>query len=362
MVCPLLISFLLTSLHVAWEGTFLDLGSLSHVNRELTRELKQMPDLDVSCIAIEKRGDPPVDAQVTVRHAWPPNWQRPQGKWVLMQPWEFGALPEEWVHRAKEVDEIWANTQFVKQEYVDSGVDPEKIVIIPLGIDPEKFHPKIKPLPLQTKKKFKFLFLGGTIYRKGPDLLLNSYLNTFTAADDVCLVIKDFGNTSWYAGQTHERLIRAAQQIPQAAEILYLDQEMSDEEIAALYTACDCFVAPYRGEGFGLPVLEAMASGLPVIVTKGGSTDDFVTDQFGWFIPSKVAFFGTHLGHIKLVKEGWLLEPNREELSRLLRWAFEHPEEGKYKGSVASDHVRKQWTWKRSASLVAARLRTIAKK
>ena len=48
-----------------------------------------------------------------------------------------------------------------------------------------------------------------------------------------------------------------------------LDDELDDDEVAALYRACDVLVHPYRGEGFAMPVLEAMACGLPVITTGG---------------------------------------------------------------------------------------------
>ena len=151
--------------------------------------------------------------------------------------------------------------------YVSSGIAPEKVRVVPNGVDTEKFRPGVRPLALPTKKKFKFLFVGGTIFRKGPDILLDAFTQAFTAADDVCLMIKDFGGDSFYQGQTAETAIRAFQQKPGAPEILHLKDEISSEQMPGLYTACDCFVLPYRGEGFGMPVLEAMSCGLPVIVT-----------------------------------------------------------------------------------------------
>lgn len=283
---------------VAWEGTYMDLSSLSHVNRAITSELAKIPQIKLTCVGPNTLNSKlaalpeiremffrlhlkaPEDVQFTVRQAWPPNWRRPaNGKWILIQPWEFGALPEEWVKNVEKVDEVWAITNFVKREYVESGVPAEKVFIVPCGIDPKIFHPEVKPYKLGTNKKFKFLFLGGTIHRKGPDLLLKSYLQAFTAKDDVCLVVKDFGTKGYYANQTHDALFKAAQKIPNAPEIIYLDQEISADEIASIYTACDCLVHPYRGEGFALPVLEAMACGIPVVVTAGGATDDFVNDE-----------------------------------------------------------------------------------
>lgn len=295
------------------------------------------------------------DTAVTVRHEWPPNWTSPKGKWVLIQPWEYGALPSDWPEHIKKVDEVWVPTSFVKNEYIYSGVPQSKVKVVPNGYDPEKFNLKVIPAKLATSKKFKFIFLGGTIYRKGPDILLESYLKAFTSKDDVCLVIKDFGGKGPYAGQTYKEEIESAMKDLSAPEILYLDEEMTTDEIASLYRACDCFVLPYRGEGFALPVLEAMASGLPVIVTSGGATDDFVKLETGWCIPSKTVSIGKRIGSTDLVKEGWILEPNPKALEELLKWAAAHPEEAKKKGLFAAEDAKK-WTWENAANIAFERI------
>ena len=363
---------------VAWEGSFLDLGSLSHVNRAITAELAKEAGVELSCIgrnAVPKelaamdelqamarrlRSHPPAATQVTVRHAWPPDWTRPKnGAWVLIQPWEFGALPVEWIQSLARVDEVWVPSEFVRQCYIESGVDERKVKVVPNGIDPQRFRPQAKPRFLATQKKFKFLFVGGTIHRKGPDLLLKAFLDNFTAADDVCLVVKDFGGQSVYAGQTFGAQIRSAQARSNAPEILYLTDDIPAEEMAGLYTACDCLVHPYRGEGFGLPVLEAMACGLPVVVTAGGSTDDFATDEMAYRIPAQRKEFGTSVSGMKLVKPGWLLEPDVAVLGERLKWIVANPAEAKAKGQAAGEMVRNQWTWARAASVAAGRLREI---
>lgn len=362
-----------------WEGAFLDFGSLAHVNRSLATQLEKMPSLQINCVSTNILAPQrqscrelqalaqhvyhhsPKEPLITVRHAWPPKWQPPsKGKWIIMQPWEYGALPEEWVEKLQTVDEIWVPSTFVKREFVDSGIPSKKVYVIPNGIDPEKFHPDANPLPLNTDKKFKFLFVGATVYRKGPDILLRAYMSKFTAKDDVCLVIKDFGGQGWYNGQRFEKQIKWAQSQPNAPEILHLDEELSSDEIAGLYTACDCFVLPYRGEGFGIPVLEAMACGLPVIVTAGGATDDFALAEFSWPIAAKKKYIGSRLSTYSLVHEGWLLEPDQKETEALLDWAATHPEEGKAKGKAASIYVRQHWTWKNAASRIAERLAALS--
>ena len=354
---------------LAWCGSFLDFGSLSHVNRELTSALAKLPGVRLTRLGQNTLNAPgalaslartlkptaPANTQVTVRHAWPPDWQRPAtGKLVVMQPWEFGALPLDWAKQAGSVDEFWAYSNYVRRLYLAAGVAPEKVKVIPLGIDPQSFRPDAKPLPLATRKTFKFLFVGGTIYRKGPDVLLRAYLDTFTDADDVCLVIKDFGGNSVYQGQTLGAQIKAAQTQPNAPEILHLTDELPPESLPGLYTACDCIVHPYRGEGFGLPVLEAMACALPVICTGGGSTDDFATDEFAYRLPAVRRPIGNRVGNIELVSGGWLFEPDAQALATQLRHVLTHRDEARAKGQAASEFTRTQFTWQRSAEAVAA--------
>lgn len=362
---------------VCWEGSFLDYGSLSHVNRELAGALRSISGVKTYCLPTDRGGTVPagkvwpelanhlsagaVIPDVTVRHAWPPNWTRPSsGKLAVIQPWEFGSLPREWVNRAIDVDEFWVPSHYVRDVYIASGVPKNKVVVVPNGVDLEKFYPQAAPMQLATQKKFKFLFVGGTIGRKGPDLLLEAYLKQFTGADDVCLVIKDFGGSSVYAGQTFETQITAAQLIDRAPEILYLNEELPPGSLPGLYTACDCLVLPYRGEGFGLPVLEAMACGLPVIVTAGGATDDFAQDAFAWRIPAHRKVFGREVSGMTLAGEGWLLEPDPAALAEKMREAFANPDESRERGQRAAAYVRENWSWKKSASIVADRIRELA--
>ena len=363
-----------TPIKVAWEGSFLDHGSLSHVNRELTGALKSVADIVVQPVSNGAPASPgfetlardvaavaPADAVITVRHAWPPRWSRPaHGKLAVIQPWEFGSLPQEWVNQARDVDEFWVPSRYVQNVYVGSGVPAEKVFVVPNGVDVQKFTPAAAPMKLPTQKKFKFLFVGGTIGRKGPDLLLQAYVRNFTAADDVCLVIKDFGGQSVYSGQTFESQIRKAQSLPGGPEIIYLNEELPPETLPGLYTACDCLVMPYRGEGFGLPALEAMACGLPLIVTAGGATDDFVTDAFAWRIPAERKVFGQTVSNQRLVHPGWMLEPSLPALGEKMRFAFEHPAEARERGQLACEHARQHWSWQHTAEVTARRIRELA--
>ncbi len=334
---------------VAWEGPFAGCGSLAHINRQLVTRLEKHRGLSIT------RGSRP-DAQLTVRHAWPPNWAKPkQGKLAIIQPWEFGSLPAAWVQQANQVDEFWVPSNYVRQVYLDSGIDPAKVHVVPNAVDLELFHPGVKPRPLPTRKSFKFLFVGGTIPRKGIDLLLQCYCRTFTAADDVVLVIKDFGGKSIYAGKTLGDEIQRLCSHPNAPEIVYLDEELPAESLPGLYTACDCLVHPYRGEGFGLPVLEAMACGRPVIVTAGGATDDFVPECASLKIPSTRRSLGRSVDGIPTAGEAWLLEPDPAELSKHLAWAVSHRPELAAKGQAARPQASK-YSWERMAEHVATRL------
>jgi len=361
--------------HIAWEGSQFVYHSLALVNRELARVLLQAgvelslvpyepdeftPSQEYACLRerdIRQRPLPGVP-QIWVRHQWPPNpLPPPPGtRWIVMQPYEFGALPRRFLAAFERADEVWTPSSASRLAFVRSGIPPEKVQIIPNGVNPERFRPTGPIRPLPTQKRFRFLFVGGTTFRKGIDILLRAYARAFTAEDDVCLVIKAFGQEGVYRGSTMEELIERFRQMAGAPEIVLLCEHLSDEEMPALYRACTVFVSPYRGEGFSLPTLEAMACGLPVVVTAGGATDDFVDDSVGWRIPARRRSLGWSIDGMETVAEAFVLEPDELALARLLRELYEHPEQLFLKGLNASYRARSQWNWKRAAVRLLARV------
>lgn len=298
-------------------------------------------------------------ADIHVRHQWPPQLKPPQeGRWVIMQPWEFGSPPREWVAVMRDlVDEVWVPSRFVRDGFLAGGIPADRVHVIPNGVDCDRFHPAAKPLPLKTHKRFKFLFVGGTIHRKGIDILLDAYERAFTATDDVCLVIKDMGVGSFYRGQTAEARIAAIRGRPNAPEIEYLTDPLSDADLPGLYTACDCLVHPYRGEGFGLPIAEAMACSLPVIVTNHGAALDFCDPINAYLVPATPAYFPQNrVGDIETIGRPWLAEADRELLIELMRHAVRKPDEGRWKGQHGRQRIERQFTWKHAADAIEARL------
>lgn len=370
-------------LAIVWEGSQFVHHSLALVNREICMQLVES-NQDLSIIPYEadqfgpeqeerfgkivERIYAPLfqDVDVHVRHQWPPNFTPPAaGHWVMIQPWEFGSLPRQWIEPMRsQVDEIWVPSSFVRNCYIQSGIPGHMVHIIPNGINSVQFHPTATRVDLPpfhgVGKRYRFLFVGGTIPRKGIDLLLSVYVNEFTENDDVCLVIKDLGTNTFYNGQTLGEQIRQMQEVPGSPPILYLNGEMLPEQMPGLYTACDCLVHPYRGEGFGLPIIEAMACGLPTIVTNYGPVLDFCDTETSYLIPAGVGYFPQRrIDDWETVNFPWFAEPNRDALAQTMRFVYEHPEEAKAKGTKASERMMAGFTWAQAAEKAVARMRVL---
>lgn len=293
--------------------------------------------------------------QVTIRHAFPPNWEPPaQGKWVHIQPFEYGHLPLDWVPPLRDrVDEIWAPTEYVRRLYERSGIPSKKIHVIPWGVDPEVYRPDAIPLLLPTSRSFRFLFVGGTIARKGFDRVLEAYRQEFTRDDDVALIVKGLGEETFYRYGNFRRELLEAIADPEAPEIVFIEHFLTERQLPSLYAACHCLVAPYRGEGFGLPILEAMACGLPPIVPRGGATDDFVNEERGYLLDANE----TATSHeMRLAGPCLELDVDLAELRKMMRQAFESREDARRRGDCAAKFVRAEFTWRQTIEKMKQRL------
>ena len=209
-----------------------------------------------------------------------------QGKWVAIRPWDFGRYPGAWAERIRsDCDQLWVPSRWSKRLAVRSGIPAQRVAVIPWGIDPTTFTPAGPRRRIQTQKRFRLLFVGAPIYRKGLDILLDAYIAAFTCRDDVCLVIKSHPEDLFYAGIDMRARIDALRAQPEHPEVLVIDEFLADAELAALYRACDVGVFPHRAEGFALSILEAMACGVPSIVPEFGACLDYCTTTASFRVP-----------------------------------------------------------------------------
>ena len=365
-----------SAINVVWEGEFFANHSFSNINEQIAEFFIEDPKFKFSInrqfynptfeadkLSQYRRLNPSIRPEhrpdVTIRHAFPPNWSRPDsGRWIHIQPWEFGYLPEDWLSPiCNDVDELWVPSNYVKQVYLDSGVPDDKIYVIPWGVDPETFNQHVPARILPTNRKFRFLYVGGTIERKGFDRLLDAYLKEFTPDDDVCLVIKDLGSKSFYRFGNLREQVELAMADSDSPEILFFDEDMTPGQLACLYSACDCLAMPYRGEGFGLPILESMACGTPAIVPAGGASDDFVTEETGLLLSSEVVET-TH--DWKLAGPPQELAIDVDELRIAMRSAYEEPDRTRELGKNAGQFVAANFTWAQTYESMKTRLLAIS--
>lgn len=366
--------------HILWEGTLLTNHSFGLVNRAHCQNLLEWDAVDLSLIPhepdqfqpaagsrlerlmkhdIRKKGlnlrERSKRPHVWIRHTWPPKPKPPgRDRWIAMLPWEYSLLPINHVKTLEGASEIWTPSTFSATALRNSGIEAP-VHVIPNGVDVGVFNPDGAPHALANEDVFTFLYVGGTIYRKGVDLLLKAYAEAFSRSDNVRLVIKDSGTRNLYLGQTAGSMVRKYQENEDVAEIVYLEDDLSQVTLSALYRSSDVLVSPYRGEGFSLPTLEAMACGTPPMVTSGGATDDFVDERSGWHIPSHRISVGNTIYGEELRGEGFLLEPDVERLGTMMRNVVSARKEVADKGLRASRSAA-EWTWTRATLALLRRI------
>jgi glycosyltransferase involved in cell wall biosynthesis len=289
------------------------------------------------------------------------------GACIAVRTSDFGPYPPAWAAKINaEFDQLWVHTEWIREQAIASGIDPARVRVVPLGVAPAIFRPDGPVYPLSTKKSFRFLFVGTAVVRKGFDILLKAYRQAFTREDDVSLVVKDHSANTFHSA-TYREEIEAMVRDEKAPEILYLDEFLPVEQLAALYRACDAAVFPYRAEGFCLPILEAMACGTPSIVPNLGPAVDFCSEKTSFLIPAlriKLPVnrrFALKIGVEEEIAAVDFCEVRVESLTRALKEVGALAKgqlESKATEGVRLAHNR--FTWEHSADRVADLLQEIS--
>lgn len=360
-------------MQVEFIGKFFDNHSLSIVNRKLALQLRNMCDLSI--VALDKPDATygvnvkevdellklSTDAKtpdIQLRHSYPPIWRWPESrttKVVYIQPWEFSSIPSEWQYKFDTfADAVITPSDWTANVYKNAGLNPDTVYSIPNGYDETVFNMSTRK-NLSTNK-IRFLYVGCSQFRKGIDVLLHVWAGVTKRYENVELVIKDTPQV--YGRSNLLQDIVKLQHTTQCANIVYNDSSLSESEVAELYGSCDFVVHPYRGEGFGMHIQEAMACGCMPIVTAGGPTDEFAT---GYRIastqrvinPYEIFALKTGDSMSNMGQHRWVLEPDRNSLANIIKTVIAQP-----KKPVDTSKLK---TWSQVAELYEASLSQVAK-
>lgn len=208
-----------------------------------------------------------------------------------------------------QLDTVFVNSEEYRDSWIKRGFEPEKLKIFPRGLDTQLFHPTRRNPAFFEKfgsknGQVRLLYVGRVSKEKDLDLLAEAYRRLRAEGLSIQLCIVGHGP---YSKEFSESL-------PEALFTGYL----KGEELAGAYASADIFVFPSTTDTFGNVIIEAQASGVPVIVSDSGGPKELVENERNGLITK------SH---------------DVEDLTRAIRALIADPERRKRMGNLARESV-----------------------
>jgi glycosyltransferase involved in cell wall biosynthesis len=254
-------------------------------------------------------------------------------------------------------------SKWAQDRIVDYGFPRNKVIILPHAVDRNVFYPIERSERLASRAKLGigvdevvFLNIGGAVWNKGEDILVRAFAAVRDGGVKVRLLFKD--QKGLYGSKIENVIREVANTCPEILKsevigaISIISENLSGGSLRELYSIADCYVSPYRAEGFNLPVLEAIACGLPVIVTKGGATDDFCSDHFAIRISGEIRELAQDFPD----RNGTYIEPSLDELIKAMSDFASGKRHDADKFSTARLEILNRFSWPNAARQLASLL------
>jgi len=216
------------------------------------------------------------DADTALHFLHPANFEPIPGKRnVIFTMYEAFPVPPEFERGFSEADHVIVPSKFCLDLFTPAlKAARRRAHVVPLGFDPKVWTYELRRPPRDEGLRGPFVFLhcGAPNARKGGIRLANAWkLSGFAQCDDFLLYLKT----------TDEN---GPGKIVRMGNTIFDSRKLPRAELVDLFHKAHCAVLPSTGEGFGLILAEALATGLPLITTKYGGQLDFVDETVCSFV------------------------------------------------------------------------------
>jgi len=269
------------------------------------------------------------------------------GPKIAYNVWESTRQPENFFEKLKEFDELWVPSEWQKQCSIEQGYDPNKIKVVPEGVDVRTFYPEVvDPLDEYKDGRFKFLLFGRWDYRKSTKEIIQTFLKTFSPEEPVDLVVSidNMWGEQMDGYKTTEERLEAYDLVDPRIKIVHFP---SREDYIKFLKTGHVFVSCARSEGWNLPLIESMACGTPSIYSNCSGQLEFAS---GRGIPiniigEKAANENNYGRYTMSDLPGNYYEPDFNELSTKMRFVYEFYDDVKKTSLKESEEIRDYFSW-----------------
>jgi glycosyltransferase involved in cell wall biosynthesis len=317
------------------------------VSVELTRHCLELSDFgELGQTIMGLQNQPSETARVKILHTTPNIYGQfiEPGKYHVGRVfWETNKLPPDFARGCNMVNEIWTGSQYNADAIRRAGVSEK----IPIYVIPESIQPidQVEPFKCDVKseKAYTFYSIFEWTERKNPEALLEAYFREFQGQSDVALVIKTYVDnfSSAKRREIDDQIAKIKNRLMlKSYPDVYLFRHLLDrEQMYRFHQTFDCFVSAHRGEGWGIPQMEAMALGKTVISTACGGIHEHVFAEECYTVPYKLVQLKSNSRNAQWYTDDqqWA-EVDLQALRICMRDAYEHRKTSP-KGDMAKQAV-----------------------
>lgn len=256
-------------------------------------------------------------ADVEINFIQPENWHWTGPYRIAYLPWESTSLREGWAKSLNEVDEVWTPSPVIAQWFVDEGVTKD-VKVYEHGVES-----LWTPHKRTGEGRFRILHHGAEALRKGGNETIKTFQKTLWD-EEATLVMKM--NLQNFA-------------VHDTVHIEIIKNKVDIDRLVEIYHEADMFCYPSWGEGFGLTPLQAMATGMPALVTDGWA-------PYQRFLPESSIIKSS------LVDSPWphhhpgkMFQPDMDDLKDKMLWHFQNRESEAKRAFELAPQIHAEYNW-----------------
>ena len=242
---------------------------------------------------------------------------------------------------------IHTPSNWSKEGLLSAGFREDQVIVVPHGVDLKTFYLISEEEKKKVRNEYKiksddFVLtnISAMTVNKGVEVLIAAYGMLKKKHDNLKLILKDQSNLyEWKADFPMKKVFESEFNKKHKIfndkmykDIIVISENLNFDQLRNIYSITDCYVSPYKAEGFNLTPLEAAACGTQIVVTNGGSTDDYFNDCMGFKIESKE----------KNLNNNILLSPKIDSLIDILNSIINKSDDKK---EIRSKLVRENFSW-----------------